>query len=95
MKEIAQTLIGDILGVARVDEEDIPKLEELVYRALERTQRVALTAAVTECERAAMANPNPGVRVPMQQMAIRIAKLALSHPQLVPMKGAPRKVGAP
>jgi len=89
VSEQAHILVGDILGLARVDDDDVERLQQMVLAALERAQRQALLVAVTECERAAASSDKPEVRVAIQQLAIRVAKLALS-PHLAPMKG-PRK----
>lgn len=90
VSEQAHVLVGDILALARVDDgDDVERLESIVLAALERTQRQALLVAVTECETVAKAAENAEARVAVQQLAIRIAKLALS-PQLAPIKG-PRK----
>jgi hypothetical protein len=89
VSEQAHILVGDILGLARVDDADVERLQQMVLAALDRAQRQALLVAVTECETVATSHETPEVRVAVQQLAIRIAKLALA-PQLAPMKG-PRK----
>ncbi len=96
MKEQVDILVKDILSLVDdkfgvdFDEDDVEQLQDIVYRCMERNQRIALTLAVTACEAHAVEQSSHEARVALQQLAIRLAKLALLHPQLAPLRG-PRK----